>query len=340
MLRLFDEPFAKHTTLGLGGPTREWWRLETTGEIVDAALEADAHGTPIVVVGGGSNLVPADACFPGRVLHIANKGVRFDGECVHVAAGENWDDVVAQCVALGLQGVECLSGIPGTAGATPIQNVGAYGQEVRDTVRAVEAYDREKRRLVTLTPAECAFSYRDSVLKRTTRWIVTRVTFGLTRAPVAATLRYAELAGALGAADGVPLARVRETVIALRRGKGMVVDPNDPESRSVGSFFTNPVVSEGELAALEVRLGVRPPAFAFEDKYKVAAAWLIERAGFTKGYGDGRVGISRKHSLALVNRGGGTTGELVNLARVIRDGVRAKTGVELVAEPVLLGITL
>jgi UDP-N-acetylmuramate dehydrogenase len=340
MLRLSNEPFAKHTTLGLGGAVREWLRLDSAQEIADAVAEADAAGVPFVIVGGGSNLVPADEGFDGRVLHVANRGVHFSGERVQVAAGEPWDEFVAQCVALGLQGVECLSGIPGTSGATPIQNVGAYGQEVSDTIVSVEAYDREARALVTLTPAECRFAYRDSVLKQTTRWVVTRVTFGLRKSASAGSLKYAELVKALGAADGVPLQRVRETVIALRRAKGMVVDADDPESRSVGSFFTNPLLSADEVAALRARLGVDPPVFASAHKLKVAAAWLIERSGFVKGLSRGNVGISRKHSLALVNRGGGTTRELVSLAREIRDGVHAHTGVILTPEPILLGVTL
>ncbi len=341
MLRIFDEPFAKHTTLKLGGPAREWWRLESSAEIGRAIAQAEAEGVPFVIVGGGSNLVASDAGFPGRALQIANRGVTISGDEVTVAAGEPWDAVVALCVDEGLAGIECLSGIPGTTGATPIQNVGAYGQEVSDTIVAVEAYDRRVGHNVTLTPSECAFAYRDSALKHDARWVVTSVTFSLRRARTAAVPRYPELVKALGdTADTVSLGEVRSTVLGLRRGKGMVVDASDPESCSAGSFFMNPIVTSDALAELERRLGTRPPSYPHGERWKVPAAWLIERAGFAKGHGGPRVGISKKHALALVHYGQGTTTELLTLARSIRDGVLARTGVTLHNEPVLLGETL
>lgn len=338
MKRTFDEPFARHTTLGLGGPAREWLRLDSEREIFEAVRAADNEGVPFVVVGGGSNIIAADTPFEGGVLHIANRGVRFSDRRVEVAAGESWDTFVESCVAEGLQGVECLSGIPGTVGATPIQNVGAYGQEVSDTIVSVRAFDREAKRLVELTPAVCAFGYRDSALKRSTRWIVTAVTFDLQRR--ASLVRYGDLGRALGRTHDVPLAEVRAKVIELRRAKGMVIDPTDPESRSVGSFFTNPIVNAAQLVDLRTRLGIDVPSFPFADAFKVPAAWLIEQSGFTKGYGGPRVGISRKHSLALVHYGDGTTSELIELARAVRDGVRKATGITLVNEPVLIGVTL
>lgn len=340
MLRTFDEPFAKHTTLELGGPAREWWRLESTAEIGRAVAGAEADAVPFVIVGGGSNLVVSDRGFAGRVLQIANRGVTISGDEVTVAAGEPWDDVVGLTVDEGLGGLECLSGIPGTAGATPIQNVGAYGQEVSDTIVTVEAYDRRVGHNVMLTPKECAFAYRDSALKHDARWVVTGVTFALRRGRTAATLRYPELTKALGKADDVPLSEVRSTVVGLRRGKGMVIDPSDSESTSAGSFFMNPILTGAELAALEQRLGAAPPRYAHGDRWKIPAAWLIERAGFAKGHGGPRVGISKKHALALVHYGGGTTSELLALARSIRDGVLARTGVTLHNEPVLLGESL
>lgn len=338
MKQLRDEPFANHTTLRLGGPAHDWRVLESEAEIVSEVATADGAGVPFIVLGGGSNVVVADAPCAGRVLHIASRGISLADDTLTVEAGEPWDDVVAHAVAHGLQGIECLSGIPGTTGATPIQNVGAYGQEVADVITAVHAYDREERALVVLAPADCGFSYRDSVFKGSSRWVVTRVVMKLRKSAMSAPLSYAELTNALGA-EVSSLSRVRDTVIVLRRGKGMVVDASDSESRSAGSFFTNPIVSDTELAEIASRLGVAPPAHRSNGRNKVPAAWLIERAGFSKGFMLGRVGISKKHSLALVNRGG-TTEELVALARHVRDGVLARTGITLVPEPVFVGVTL
>jgi UDP-N-acetylmuramate dehydrogenase len=340
MLRTTDELFARHTTLELGGPAREWWRLESTDEIVQAVAEADAAGVPVLVVGGGSNLVASDAGFDGRVLQIANRDFAVRGEEVTVAAGESWDAVVARCVDAGLAGVECLSGIPGTAGATPMQNVGAYGQEVADTITRVEAYDRREKRLVALTPAQCAFAYRDSALKGSDRWVVTGITMALHARRTAAKPTYPELVRALGGGVDVPRGDVRAAVIGLRRAKGMVVDPLDPESTSAGSFFMNPVLDAAQLEEAAKRLGEAPPRYPHADRFKVPAAWLIERCGFAKGYGGPHVAISHKHALALVHYGGGTTTELVALARTIRDGVQARSGVTLKPEPIFVGVNL
>jgi UDP-N-acetylmuramate dehydrogenase len=246
-------------------------------------------------------------------------------------------------VAEGWSGIECLSGVPGSAGATPIQNVGAYGQEITETLLSVEAYDRNLGRMVTFTPAECGLGYRMSVFKHVDRWVVLSVTLRLHRSDLSMPIRYAELARALGVAvgDRAPLADVRATVLKLRAGKGMVLDPDDPDTYSAGSFFTNPVIDADAFAGVRERADVEVPSWPGEDgTVKVSAAWLIEHAGFTKGYpGDG-VGISSKHTLALTNRGRGTTRALLDLAREIRDGVRERFGVELRPEPVLVNCEL
>ena len=328
-------PLAPLTTLGIGGPAKRLAEVTRLAEL-EEALATDER---VLVLGGGSNLVVGDAGFDGLVLRIAIRGIEVvraeDDSLVTVAAGESWDDFVAQMIADGRAGVECLSGIPGLVGATPMQNVGAYGQEVADTIECVVAYDREQRRRVLLLREQCRFAYRTSMFRGSSRWIILQVVFRVPRAAQSMPIRYAELAKALGIAEGgrAPLARVRETVIALRRGKGMVVDPADPESRSAGSFFTNPIV-DAEAAA---RLPADAPRWVQPDgRVKLAAAWLIERAGFAKGYTDGAVGISNKHALALVNRGGATTAALLALARRIQDGVRAAFAVALEPEPIII----
>jgi UDP-N-acetylmuramate dehydrogenase len=338
---------ADFTTLRLGGPAGRLVEAADEAAIVAAVRAADAAGEPLLVLAGGSNLVVADAGFPGTVLRIATRGVRGDA-VLEVAAGEPWDPFVARCVAEGRAGVECLSGIPGSVGATPIQNVGAYGQEVSESVVSVRAFDRDADAVREIPAAECGFSYRSSAFKRTPgRWVVLAVTFALPARQLSAPIRYAELARALAIGEGesAPLADVRGAVLALRRGKGMVVDAADPDSVSAGSFFTNPVLPPAAFAALEerarARLGddVRVPRFPQADgSLKTSAAWLIERAGFARGHGDpGTVAISAKHTLALTNRGGGTTAQLMALAREIAAGVEAAFGVELEPEPVLVG---
>jgi UDP-N-acetylmuramate dehydrogenase len=331
-----DVALAPRTTLGIGGAAREFVHVTSVGELAEAAHTDD----PVLVLGGGSNLVIGDAGFSGRVLHIAIPGLAIDGDVVTAGAGIVWDDFVAEMIEAGRAGVECLSGIPGLVGATPMQNVGAYGQEVADTIAGVTAMARHTGELVTFTPAQCHFAYRTSVFKGTSRWVITSVAFRLPRRPDSAAIRYPELAKALGIREGgsAPLARVRETVIALRRGKGMVVDPGDPESRSAGSFFTNPIVDGAVLAALDARFGAAMPRWPQPGGMtKLSAAWLIERAGFSKGYTVGRAGISHKHALALVNRGGATAHELLALAREIQGRVREALGVQLEPEPVIVG---
>ncbi len=344
MLRQDLAPLAPLTTLGLGGPARRLWTVEREAELVDTLRELDGQREPVLVLGGGSNLVIADAGFSGTVVRPLVRGleVRDDGDGVFltVAAGEPWDDVVAAAVERGLAGVECMSGIPGLAGATPMQNVGAYGQELSDTCVFVRVFDRQLGEVAVMPARDCGFAYRHSRFRHGARYVVLGVTLRLTRGD-AAPVRYAELAAALGAGpDGArpPLAQVRRTVLELRRKKGMVLDPADPESRSVGSFFTNPVLSAAELGALEAKSPAPPPRFAAGTAYKVPAAWLVEQAGFVKGTRRGAVGVSRKHSLALVHYGGGTSAELVALAREIRDGVSSRFGVWLEPEPIFVDL--
>lgn len=327
------------TTLRLGGPARRLVEAETEAELVAAVRDAEP---PVLILAGGSNVVIADAGVPGTVVRVATRGVERDGQRLRVAAGEPWDPLVAACVEQGLQGFECLAGIPGSTGATPIQNVGAYGQEVAETVESVRVLDRETGAVEDLPAAACGFVYRGSAFKRRDRHVVLAVTFVMREQPVSGPLRYAELARALDLPVGgtAPLADVRDAVLALRRRKGMVIDPADPDSVSAGSFFTNPILDADAYAALAERLGpdLRPPAFPEPDgRVKTSAAWLIERAGFHRGYGNGHVGISSKHTLALVNRGGASTAELMALAREIAAGVRERFGVRLVPEPVLVG---
>ncbi len=343
---------ADYTTVRLGGPARGFVRAGTEEELIGAVRAADAAGEPALILGGGSNLVVADEGFDGTVIQVATRGVsRGAGPGVlTVAAGEDWDTVVARTVAEGLAGLECLSGIPGLAGATPIQNVGAYGQEVAETITRVRVYDRQARDVLDVPPEQCGFGYRTSRFRGTDRFVVLSVTFGLAVQARSVPVRYAELAAALGVAPGdqVDGTEARSAVIELRQRKGMVIDPADPDTRSVGSFFVNPVLDAAALAAVEAaavaRCGpdTRMPTFGAGDGLvKVPAAWLIERAGFGKGYnpGDG-ARISAKHTLALVNSGSASTAALMALAREIRDGVRAAFGVTLAPEPVLVGVTL
>jgi len=336
------------TTLHLGGPARRLLTVSSPRELVEAVADADAAAEPLLVLGGGSNVVVPDEGFAGTVVLIrtSEASTLRDGSGVvrlFVQAGAPWDGVVAHTVSEGLSGLECLSGIPGSTGATPIQNVGAYGQEVAETITAVGAYDRAERQVVRLTPPDLRFTYRHSMLKGVDRYVVLDVTFALIPERLSRPIRYAELAQALGTEIGarVPLDDARAAVLSLRRRKGMVIDPGDPDTASVGSFFTNPVLGVGDFDALAARAKATPPHWPMADgQVKASAAWLIERAGFAKGYGNGQVGISTKHTLALTNRGGGTTAQLLSLAREIRDGVRTAYGVELTPEPVLLGAEL
>ncbi|WP_406272086.1 UDP-N-acetylmuramate dehydrogenase [Streptomyces sp. NBC_00191] len=351
MQELHDAPLAPLTTFRLGGPATRLVTATTDDEVVAVVREADAAGTPLLIIGGGSNLVIGDKGFDGTALRIATRGFELSGTTLELAAGEVWTDAVARTVEAGLAGIECLAGIPGSAGATPIQNVGAYGQEVSSTITEVVAYDRRNGETVTVPNAECVFSYRHSRFKQDAeRYVVLRVRFELEDAGgLSAPLKYAETARALGveAGDRVPAAAARETVLKLRAGKGMVLDPEDHDTWSAGSFFTNPILDqaayENFLTRVHNRLGpdVAPPAFpAGEGRTKTSAAWLIDKAGFTKGYGTGPARISTKHTLALTNRGEATTEDLLALAREVVAGVREAFGVTLVNEPVTVGVSL
>ncbi|MFF7454801.1 UDP-N-acetylmuramate dehydrogenase [Kitasatospora sp. NPDC008115] len=343
-----DAPLAPLTTLRLGGPARRLVTAHTDDEVIAAVRAADTAGEPLLVIGGGSNLVIGDAGFAGTVLRIATTGFDLDGTALELAAGEVWADAVARTVDAGLAGVEFLAGIPGSAGATPVQNVGAYGQEVAQTVTEVVAYDRRTGETVTLGNEACAFSYRHSRFKaEPDRYVVLRVRFALEDAAGRSTpVRYAEVAKHFGVAAGerVGLREAHAAVLGLRAGKGMVLDAADHDTWSAGSFFTNPVLSAEQYAAfLAVADGreLTAPAYPAPDGCtKTSAAWLIDKAGFGKGYGSGPATLSTKHTLALTNRGAATTEDLLALAREIRDGVRAAFGVELVNEPVMVGVRL
>jgi UDP-N-acetylmuramate dehydrogenase len=334
-----------HTTLRLGGPASRLVEATTEDELVAAVREADERGEAVLLLGGGSNVVVADDGFPGTVIRIQTRGWRStrDGTLTF-AAGQPWHATVEIAEQGGLAGIECLAGIPGLVGATPIQNVGAYGQEVSDTISAVRALDRRSGEIVNLTPEQCGFTYRSSTFKRhPDRFVVLSVSFALDTEEAGSSrpIRYAELARTLGVEVGetAPLADVREAVLALRRGKGMVLDPEDPDTRSAGSFFTNPILEAADFEALRARAGAGLPAFPEPDgRTKTSAAWLIQHAGFTKGYGNPRgIAISSKHVLALTNRGEGTTAELVALAQEIGARVEEAFGVALHPEPVFAG---
>jgi UDP-N-acetylmuramate dehydrogenase len=338
-----EVPLAGLTTLRLGGPARRVVVAETEVEVVDTVRELDAAGEPLLVLGGGSNVVVGDGGFDGTVVRMATRGISVAPLAEHslqVSAGEDWDAVVALAVHEGFAGIEALSGIPGLSGAAPIQNVGAYGQDVAQTLVWVRALDRATGDVVVLDNAACRFTYRHSVFKGSDRYVVLSVAFALERSRQGAPVRYAELARRLGVEPGrrVPATEVREAVLDLRRGKGMVLDPADHDTWSAGSFFTNPVLPADEAARLLPEDAPRWPER--DGQVKTSAAWLIERSGFTRGYGQGPVRLSTKHTLALTNRGGARTADLLALAREVRDGVRERFGITLVNEPVLVGCAL
>ena len=330
------------TTLRIGGPAGHYFEADSEQTLIAAITDAEGHGEDLLILGGGSNLVISDEGFPGSVVRVGLRGLTAREGLVSVAAGEVWDDVVARAVDEGLAGIECLSGIPGLAGATPIQNVGAYGQDVSQSIVMVEAYDRVARTMTVLDRADCGFSYRHSVFKGDARHVVTGVHFqledlgGLSR-PV----RFRDVAEALGIELGgqAPLAEVREAVLAQRRRRGMLLDEADHDTWSAGSFFTNALLTPDQYAEFERLAGdERPTVYPEPDgRVKVSAAWLIEHAGFGKGYGSGPATLSTKHTLALTNRGGAGAADLLKLAAEIRDGVAARFGVTLVPEPVFAG---
>ncbi|AWS40253.1 UDP-N-acetylmuramate dehydrogenase [Streptosporangium sp. 'caverna'] len=342
--RLAGVRLAPYTTLGLGGPARAFVTAESAEEIVELVAAADRAGEPVLVLGGGSNLVVSDEGFDGLVVSVASRGVEVDGDRITVQAGEDWDTLVARAVAEGRSGIECLSGIPGRVGATPIQNVGAYGQDVSQTLAGVRVYDRRTGELGDLSARECGLTYRHSVFKEDPgRYVVLAVTYELPKDELSGPVTYKELAVRLGVAlgDRAPLAEVRAAVLELRRGKGMVLDADDPDSRSAGSFFTNAILSAEEAAELDLRAPGFPRWDMPGGSVKVPAAWLIENAGFPKGYRRGPARISTKHTLAMTNPElAATTTDLLDLAREVRDGVWEKFGVTLVNEPVMVGTRL
>ncbi|MGL5819835.1 MAG: UDP-N-acetylmuramate dehydrogenase [Phycicoccus sp.] len=357
MRELLGEPLAGHTTMRVGGPAARMVVVETTSELVDAVREVDDADEPLLVLAGGSNVVLPDEGFAGTVVLVATRGVTVESADVQgavsvtVAAGEPWDDLVARAVDSAWSGIEALSGIPGSTGATPIQNVGAYGQEVAETIARVRVWDRREQRVRTLAPADCRFTYRHSALKGTDRYVVLDVTFQLVPDPRSGPVRYADLARQLDVPVGarVPLVDAREAVLTQRRRRGMVLQPPDHDTWSCGSFFTNPILSAAGFTALEARVADRlgadveaPPRFPGGDgALKTSAAWLIERAGFGKGHGlPGPAALSTKHTLAVTNRGSASSSDVLALAREVRDGVEAAFGVRLVNEPVIVGRAL
>jgi UDP-N-acetylmuramate dehydrogenase len=339
------ELLADLTTLRLGGPAARVATAVGTAELVELVRDADAAGDPVLIVGGGSNLVVSDDGWPGLVVLVRSPGLTADadesGEHVLVTAeaGVVWDSLVAQSVAEEWSGLASMSGIPGLTGATPVQNVGAYGSEVADVISGLTVLDRQTGEVEAWGPERCGFGFRTSAFKHTDRYVVLDVTFRLLRSPDAPPVHYLELARRLGVEPGdpAPSAAVRDTVLLLRAGKGMVLDAADHDTWSVGSFFVNPFVAPGAVPD-------GCPSWAVDDRIKLSAAWLIENAGFGKGFGldvgRGSIALSTKHTLALTNRGDATTTELLELARVIRDGVEARFGVRLRPEAHLVGVEL
>ena len=340
-----DVPLAPLTTLRIGPVARRLITCTSTEQVVGALRATDAGSSPacgrVLVLAGGSNVVLADDLADLTVVLLANTEISVEGNIVRAEAGAVWDDVVVKSLAYGLGGLECLSGIPGSAGATPVQNVGAYGAEVADTIRRVRLLDRRTGEDRWVSPDVLQFGYRTSILRHSQAAVVLEVEFALDAEGRSAPLRYGELAAALDAEPGsrADPARVREAVLSLRAGKGMVLDEADHDTWSVGSFFTNPVVSPAEYERLKESVDRPVPSYPAPDGVKLAAGWLVERAGFGKGYpGDGAPArLSTKHALALTNRGNATTADVIALARTVRDGVRTTFGIELTPEPILIG---
>jgi UDP-N-acetylmuramate dehydrogenase len=348
MLLEENKPLAPFTTFGIGGPARWFVVADSEEEIAEAAAWARENGLPLFVLGGGSNLLVSDAGFEGLVLQVGLRGIGVTeetGQTIYqVAAGEDWDGFVERAVHDKCAGIECLAGIPGTVGGTPVQNVGAYGQEVASAIERVRAFDLEEHTFIEFTAAECGFAYRRSRFNSADRgrYIVTRVDYRLI-AGGAPTLRYAELQKAFPEGAEASLAEVAAVVRGVRQSKGMLLVEGDADCRSAGSFFKNPVVTEEQVRQIAAASGKEPPRFPAGQgpenagRVKVPAAWLIEQAGFAKGYARGAAGISSRHTLALVNRGGATAAEILALADEIRAAVVARFGISLEMEPVLVG---
>jgi UDP-N-acetylmuramate dehydrogenase len=339
-------PLAPLTTLRVGPVASRVIACASTDQVVATLRHLDGQGAaPLLVLAGGSNVVIADTLTDLTVVRLANNDIRIEGNTVRAEAGAVWDDVVVAAIAAGLGGLECLSGIPGSAGATPVQNVGAYGVEVADTITRVRLLDRRTGAVHWAPAGELGFGYRTSVLKHSEAAVVLEVEFALDASGRSAPLRYGELVAALDATAGerADPAAVRDAVLALRTRKGMVLDGADHDTWSVGSFFTNPVVTQDRYQELADSADRPVPHYPAPDGVKLAAGWLVEQAGFGKGYPDAdgaRCRLSTKHALALTNRGGASAAEVVALARAVRDGVRDVFGVTLVPEPVLVGCSL
>ena len=334
---------APFTTFRVGGPARYFVEAEDESDVLEAFRRAQGEALPFEVLGGGSNLLVPDAGYDGLVLHAALRGVERHGNVFDVASGESWDALVDETIAAGYAGMECLAGIPGTVGASPVQNIGAYGQEVAQTLESVRALDRSTGAFVELSAAECGFRYRRSVFNGEARgrYVITRVRFRL-RPGGAPFLGYADLQRWFaGRAEHPGLADVAEAVRAIRRGKGMVLIEGDPDTWSAGSYFKNPVVAMERVQGVAAAAGVSPESMpkwaAGEGWVKLSAAWLLEQAGFGKGFRLGAAGLSTKHALALTNRGGATCADLLTLEAIIRAGVQERFGVVLEREPVMLG---
>ena len=339
------ERLAAHTTLRVGGPARRLLVPAGEAELAQTVRDLDAAGEPVLILGGGSNVLIGDDGFDGTVVKVATRGIDDDvaacsGAVLTVAAGEPWDDLVRFTLEREYSGLETLAGIPGLVGGTPIQNVGAYGTEVGQLISTVKTLDRSSGRIRTFFAVECQFGYRSSRFKNEPgRYLVLSVTFQLRLGSLSAPIRYPELARALGVEVGerAPAADVAQAVLALRRGKGMVLDDADPDTWSAGSFFTNPVLEAERADALPADA----PRFPQPDgRVKTSAAWLIERSGYGKGFGEGPARVSGKHSLALTNRGSARADDVLDLARRIRAGVQRSFGITLVPEPVLVGCEL
>lgn len=338
------------TTLEVGGAARFFVEAKSEEEIIEALKFAQSSGLPVFILGGGSNLLVSDAGFDGLVIKIAVYGVEFTKDknsvFVTVRAGENWDDFVKICVERNLAGIECLSGIPGSVGATPVQNVGAYGQEVSETITTVRVLDRANLEIKNLTNADCGFEYRSSIFNIThkNKFIILAVTFCL-QPYAAAAIRYADLQKYFAEKENPNLAETRQAVLQIRAAKSMVIRKDDENRRSAGSFFKNPIISTEKFNEIEKKARklnlISPeeimPKYSAGEKVKIPAAWLIERSGFHKGFARGRVGISTRHTLAIVNRGGATASEIVEFVREIQTKVYSLFGVGLQPEPVWLG---
>jgi len=338
-------PLAPFTTLGIGGPARYFIRARSESTVAESANLARSKGLPLFVLGGGSNLLIADDGFPGLVLKMEIQGMSWIDDGTHIrltaGAGEDWDQVVAGSIARDLSGFECLSGIPGSVGGTPVQNVGAYGQEISDTLCELQAYDGQSARIVNIPHDECHFAYRSSVFNTSAkgRYIVLAVSYRLAKHGRPA-IRYPELQREFENKTEPSLAAVRDVVRKIRARKAMLLQPGEPDSQSAGSFFKNPVLSSEAFARLEVVAGEKVPGYPAPDgNVKAAAAWLIEHAGIAKGYSLGPAAVSGKHTLALVNKGGATASDMISLAREIQRRVRDRFGLELAPEPVFIGFS-